>query len=118
MKKFISLLLIVSMLLGTSMVIFAGTALAVSEKAAVVAEEPAQNDYADVEEFILNFVNAAKGLWEKVRALFGGFGTIMDLFFDFLKLVGVDIDGLYDKLLTSGIFEWVNENIFAKALVA
>lgn len=117
MKKFISLLLIVSMLLGTSMVIFAGTALAVSEKA-VVAEKPAQNDYADVEEFILNFVNAAKGLWEKVRALFGGFGTIMDLFFDFLKLVGVDIDGLYDKLLTSGIFEWINDNIFAKALVA
>lgn len=113
MKKFISILLIVAMMMTTMTVVFCGTISAfAAEKSSVVATVEKSEVVSAIE----------TGLWKIIKDFFVGIwnnftqqgiiATLMDGIYAFLKLCGVNIDGFYEWELTSGILDWVAKTFF------
>lgn len=113
MKKFISILLIVAMMMTTMTVVFCGTISAfAAEKSSVIAEV---EKYEVVSELVAK-------LWEIIKDFFisiwdnftqqGIIATLMDGFYELLELCGINVDGFYEWELTSGIIDWIAETFF------
>ena len=113
MKKFISILLIVAMMMTTMTVVFCGTISAfAAEKSSVVAEVEESKVVSAIETGLWKIIkNFFVGIWDNFTQQ-GIVATLMDGFYALLEAFGVNIDGFYEWELTSGIIDWVAETFF------
>lgn len=116
-KKLISVLLIVAMLFTTVTIIFAGTVTAAAATTTSVATTEIGDVAAKVinsiteSGFIKTLIDIFKAVWNYIQNN-GGFGSILDSFYALIQSIGVDIDGIYEWLTTSGIIEEIAKIIF------
>ena len=109
MKKFVSILLIVSMLMTFFTVIGAGTVTAfAADDVAAVAETAEGMSLAEV---IKTFIAFVRAIWEYIQNN-GGLGMVLDAVYDLLAQLGLDIDGIYDWIQNSGIVELIAKIFF------
>lgn len=116
MKKFLCILLIVSMMMSTMVIIFSGTVTALASESNTITATAANNNNDDAENIknsIVSLVNVFKALWNMLQKN-GGVGVLLDACYALLEQIGVNINGFYDWLKDSGIVEWVANMFFPK----
>ncbi|MBQ6624810.1 MAG: hypothetical protein IIX39_03215 [Clostridia bacterium] len=106
MKKLISVLLVIAMMMSTCVVIFSGT---VTAFAATANNAP---DTQSITEVVKTFILLVKSLHKYFQEQGGFFALVMDGIYQSLEDVGLDIDGIYEWITTSGIEVWVAEVLF------
>ena len=106
MKKLISVLLVIAMMMSTCVVIFSGTVTAFAAGANNASDTPSFT------EVVKTFILLVKSLHKYFQEQGGFFALVMDEIYQSLEDVGLDIDGIYEWITTSGIEVWLAEVLF------
>lgn len=112
MKKLISVLLVIAMMMSTCVVVFSGTVTALAAESSSIATEIDAGDTPSFTEVVKTFILFVKALHKYFQEQGGFFALLMDEIYLSLEEAGLNIDGIYEWITTSGIEVWVAEVLF------